>query len=265
MVGHCANHVLGQYIAFRQAEEYVCPLDGFCQRVEVTTVGRKVTLGFVQFLTVAGDDTLGVEHDDVFVSSAQGFVELGTGNGGSTGSVHYDTYIFNFLACHFEGIQKSGCRDDGRTMLVIVHHRDVQFFLQATFDFKTFRSLDVFQVDASESRGNRLDCFDELFRVLFVHFDVKNIDSTVYFEQKSLSFHHRFAGHGTDVAKSQNGRTVGNDSHQISFGGVFISILWILLYFETRFGYAGGVGERKVCLCAVRLGWNHLNLARLAL
>ena len=122
-------------------------------------------------------------------------------------------------------------------MLVIVHHRDVELFLQSAFDFKTLGSLDVFQVDTTESRGDGLHGFDEFFWILFVHFDVENIDSTVYFEQKTFSFHHRFTGHSADVAQSQYGSTVRDDGHQVSLGSIFVSVLWILLDFKTRLGY----------------------------
>ena len=109
--------------------------------------------------------------------------------------------------------------------------------------FKAFRSLDVFQIDTPESRGNRLDGLDELFRILFVHFDVENIDSTVYFEQKSFPFHDRCPCHGTDISKAQYGRTIRDNCHQVTLGSIFISILWILFDFKTGFGYAWRIGE----------------------
>lgn len=51
--------------------------------------------------------------------------------------------------------------NDSCTVLVIMHYWDIQFFFQPVFYLETFGSLDIFQVDASEGRGNGFYCLDE--------------------------------------------------------------------------------------------------------
>jgi len=87
-------------------------------------------------------------------------------------------------------------------MLVIMHYGNVQFLLQTAFDFETFGSLDVLQVDASEGGGDGLYGFDEFVGILLVHFDVEHVDATVYFEQQAFTLHYRFAGHSAYVTQS---------------------------------------------------------------
>ena len=74
MVGHAAHHILCQYIAFGQAEEYVGAFDGFGKGMHVAAVGCKVTLLFGQVLAVAGDDAFAVQHQDVFTARAERLV-----------------------------------------------------------------------------------------------------------------------------------------------------------------------------------------------
>ena len=77
VVGHAAYHILRQYIAFGQAEEYVGAFDGFGKGVHVAAVGCKVTLLFGQVLAVAGDDAFAVQHQDVLAACAERFVQFG--------------------------------------------------------------------------------------------------------------------------------------------------------------------------------------------
>ena len=74
MVGHAAHHILCQYIAFGQAEEYVGAFDGFGKGMHVATVGCKVTFLFGQVFAVAGDDAFAVQHQDVFTARAERLV-----------------------------------------------------------------------------------------------------------------------------------------------------------------------------------------------
>ena len=172
--------------------------------MNVTTVSSKVTLGGIQLFTVAGDDTLRVEHDDVFVGSTQSFVQLGTRDGCCTGTVYHNLHVFNLLACHFEGIQETGCRDDGGAVLVVVHHGDVEFFLKATFNLKALWSLDILEVDTSEGWGNGFDGLDELFRVFLIDLDVEHVDAGIYLEKQTFTLHHRLGGMSTDVTQTQH-------------------------------------------------------------
>ena len=68
-------------------------------------------------------------------------------------------------------------------MLVVVHDRNIQFFFQACFDFETFRSFDIFKVDAAKSGGDGFYCLDKFVRVFFVHLNVEYVDTGKYLEQ----------------------------------------------------------------------------------
>ena len=131
-----------------------------------------------------------------------------SGDGGSTGTIDHEFHIFGFFALNFKRIDESCARDDGCAVLVVVHHRNVAFLFQATFDFKTFRCFDVLKVDAAESGGNRLNGSDKLFGVFFVELNVEAVESCENLKQQRLAFHHRFASQRTDVAQSEHGGAV---------------------------------------------------------
>ena len=122
-------------------------------------------------------------------------------------------------------------------MLVVMHDGDVEALLQTFFNVKALRRLDVFQVNTAKGRCYSFYGLAEFLRILFCYFDIKDVDTSIYFKQQAFTFHDRLSTHGTYISKSQYSRSVGNDSNQISFVGVSISIVRILLYFETWIGY----------------------------
>ena len=166
--------------------------------------GGKFALLLRQVFAINTNNAARVEHHDVFLARAKGAIETGAGNGGRTGTVHNDAGIFQFLACHVDGVDQAGSRDDGRSVLVVVHHWDVELSFQAAFNLKTLRCLDVFQVDATERRGNGLHCLNELVGVFLVDFDVESVNAGIYLKEQTLTFHHWFAAHGTDVAQAEH-------------------------------------------------------------
>ena len=93
-------------------------------------------------------------------------------------------------------------------MLVVVHHGDVEFRLQALLDLEAFRSLDVLQVDASEGGGDGLHRLDEFVRVFLVYLDVEHVDASENLKQQALALHNGLSGQGADVAQAQHGRTI---------------------------------------------------------
>ena len=149
-------------------------------------------------------------------------------------------------------------------MLVVVHHGDVEFGLEGVLDFETFRSLDVFQVDAAERGGDSLHNFDKLLRVLLVDFDVKDVDARVNLEQERLAFHHRLAREGANIAQPENRRAVRNHGDEVALAGVFVGQVVVLLDFEAGHSHARSVSEAQVRLGAVGLGGHNLDLAGFA-
>ena len=78
-------------------------------------------------------------------------------------------------------------------MLVVVHHRNIQFFFQTAFDFKAFWSFDVFEVDTAEGGSDSLYGCNEFFRVFFIDFDIEYVNAGIDFEEQPFTFHYRFA------------------------------------------------------------------------
>ena len=68
-------------------------------------------------------------------------------------------------------------------MLVVVHNRDVELRFQALFNFKTFGSLYIFQVNAAKSWRDGFNSGYYLINVFFVYFDVENINIGKNFKQ----------------------------------------------------------------------------------
>ncbi len=170
-------------------------------------------------------------------------------------------HLGDVLAGNLQRILQSGCRDDGGAVLVVVHDGDVERALQPFLDGETLRRLDVFEVDAAERRGNLLHRLAELVGVFLVDLNVEDVDTAVDLEQQSLAFHDRLAAHGTDVAQSQYGSTVGDDRHEVALVGVFVDVVGVLLNLQTGERHPRRVGEGEVCLRTIRLGGFHLNLS----
>ena len=146
-------------------------------------------------------------------------------------------------------------------MLVVVHDRNVEGFLQTLLDIEALRCLDVLEVDATKGGGNALYSFAELLWVFLVDLDVEDVDAAINFEKQSLTFHNRLAAHSTDIAQAQYGCSIADDCHQIAFIGIFIRIVGVLLNFQTGVGDTWRIGQRKVCLCTIGLGRLYFNFS----
>ena len=93
-------------------------------------------------------------------------------------------------------------------MLVIMHHRNIKFLLQSALYLEALRRLDILKIDTSECRCDRLHGLDKLGRILLIYLNIKHIDTTIYLEKKSLSFHHWLTAERSDVSKSKDCCTV---------------------------------------------------------
>ena len=145
-------------------------------------------------------------------------------------------------------------------MLVIVENGDIHPLFQAVLDFKTFRRLDVFKVDAAEGRFQRGNGFDEFFRIGLIDFDVKHINAGKLLEEHALAFHDRLAGECTDIAKTEHGGAVGNDGNQIGARSEEIRLQRVGFDGLTGVGDTGGVRERQVALVIEGLGRGYRHL-----
>ena len=146
-------------------------------------------------------------------------------------------------------------------MLVVVENRDIHPLLQAVFNFKTLRRLDVFEVDAAKRRLQRGDRFDKFLRVGLIHFNIKDINPGELLEEHALAFHDGFTGERADIAKPQHGRAVGNHRDQIGAGGEVIGLQRVGFNRLTGIGNPRRIGERQIALVVQRLGRGDGNLA----
>ena len=109
-------------------------------------------------------------------------------------------------------------------MLVIVEHWNVHLFLEGLLDYKTIGRLDVLEVYTTKTASECLDDVNELLRVLLVNDEVDRVDICELFEEDGFAFHDWLTSQRPDVTKSKDCSAVGNNSHHISFVGVFIRL-----------------------------------------
>ncbi len=146
-------------------------------------------------------------------------------------------------------------------MLVVVHHGDVHFSLQALFDLETLRGLDIFEVDAAESRAESLDDIYKLVGVGLVDFNVKAVETREYFEKQTLAFHHGLAGQSADIAQTEHCRAVGDHGHKIALVGIFVNIVRIVFDLKAGIGHAGRVGQGQVGLGGIGFGGDYFDFS----
>ena len=146
-------------------------------------------------------------------------------------------------------------------MLVVVHHRNVAFLFESVFHAETFRSLDVLQIDAAESRRDCFHGLHHLVGVFFIYLDIEGVDPGEDFEKKGFPLHHRLSRQRADVAKAEHGCAVGNDPYEVTLVGVFVDIVRIIFDFQTWIGHSGRIGKRQISLGFVGLCRNHFYFA----
>ena len=260
VVGHALNHRSIHKSAFAQPQEHVGPF----HRVGQTVVGllrRVALLAFAQPFAARVDVAAAVEDRHVLALHAELLVDVQAGHGGRTRPADHHADVFDVFAGELQRIDQRRRTDDGRTVLVVVHQRDVQLFLQAALDLERFRRLDVLQIDAAEGGRNGLHRGDKLVDVGGVHFDVEHVDVGEHLEQHPLPFHHRLARLRPDVAQPQHRGAVADDRDQVALGGVLVHVLRLLGNGHARLCHAWAVRQAEVTLRAVRLGGDHLHLA----
>src|SRR5207248_1057080 len=84
--------------------------------------------------------------------------------------------LIDLLSDDLQGIQESGGRDDGGSVLVVMKNRYRQALLELLLDLEALRRLDVLQVDPAKCRRDPRDRFNEDIRVFRVDLDVEHVD-----------------------------------------------------------------------------------------
>ena len=105
-VGHRADHLLGQDVAYGKAQEDVGADKGFGQGVHVAVSGEGPLHG-VEVGAGSGDDSLAVAHYDVLAAHTELDVEVGAGDGGGTGSVDHQPDVLYLLVLQLQGVKQA--------------------------------------------------------------------------------------------------------------------------------------------------------------
>ena len=254
LVGHAADHVLGEGAFDGEAEEDVSTFDGVH---EGAGFGFDGVGGFplVHALGAAlVDHAFGVGEGDVHGVHAHGLEELDAGDGGGAGAVDDEFGGFQVAAGEVAGVDEAGGGDDGGSVLVVVEDGDVHEFAQALLDDEALGGLDVLQVDAAEAGAEVADGVDELVDVFGVNAEVYAVDVGEAFEEGDLAFHDGLGAESAEVAEAEDGGAVGDDGDHVALGGVIVDEGGVAGDVQAGLGDAGGVGEGEVAGGGERFG-----------
>jgi len=132
---------------------------------------------------------------------------------------------------------------------------------QPLLDVEALRRLDVFQVDATEGRLQRLDDAHNLVGIGGVDLDVEDVYVGEALKKQTLALHHRLAGQGADVAQAQHRRAVGDHGDQVAASRVLERLQRVLVDLPHRLGHPRRVGQGEVALGGAGLGQGNGDLA----
>src|SRR5882672_10847638 len=93
--------------------------------------------------------------------------------------------------------------------------RNIEFFLEAVFNFETTRGGNVFEINATESGRDRLDGAHDLVRVFRIQTNRKGIDAAEFLEEHRLAFHHRHGRRRPNIPKPKHRCSISYDGHGI--------------------------------------------------
>jgi len=222
--GHLFHHLSLQRPTRRQAEEDVRARHGLGQRARLRD--PRVTRFVRIHACVASliDDAPAVGDHDIGLVDAEAHQQVQTGNRRRTRAGTHELGSGNVLADALEAIEHGGGGDDRGPVLIVMEHRDRQALAQPAFDLETFRRLDVFQIDATESRFQARDNVRQLVRIVLVDLDVEHVDAGELLEQAGLALHDRLAGQRADVAQAQYSRAIGHHRHQVAARSQFVGL-----------------------------------------
>ena len=151
------------------------------------------------------DHALGVAQHHVRRLETNRLDKIETRNAGCSRAIADQTRRVDVATRQVNGIDHARSRDYRCSVLVIVKNRDVHHLAQALFDVKALGSLDVLKIDSAERRTEVFDRADEFVRIFGRDLKVYGVDIGKAFEQDCLSFHDRFRGERSEVAKTQDG------------------------------------------------------------
>src|SRR5918994_2118845 len=244
------------------SDEHVRAGQGVAQRpgeaVGVGVLGHPA-LALVQPLAALVEHAVAVAGDDL--AGPLGLEDLDDGDPGRPRARQHHPDRVQVLADHPQGVGQGGQDDDGRAVLIVVEHRDVERLPQPALDLEAAGGGDVLQVDPTVAGGQQLDRADDLVGVLGGQADRPGVDPGELLEQQGLALHHRQRRMGPDVAEAEHGRAVGDHGHGVALDGELAGVARVGRDRPADPGHPGGVGHRQVVAGAQRHLGGDLELA----
>ena len=178
---HGCNHLRAEDVAARQANKHIGTFQRLGQRISFRS-GSKEPLVLVEICPVFVQQAFGIKHQQVFGFHSEADEQFAAGDGRCTGTVDHHFHRSDVFVYDTQGIDQSGTGDDGGTVLIVVHDRDIQFLFQAAFDFKAFGGFDIFQVYPAERGFERFYDTHEFIHIGAIDFEIEYINIGEEFE-----------------------------------------------------------------------------------
>ncbi len=159
---------------------------------------------------------------------------------------HQHLEVLQVPAGQLHGVQQRRHHHDGRSVLVVVEHRDLELLHQPLLDLEAARRGDVLQVDAAEAGRHQPDRADDLVGVGRVQADREGVHAGELLEQAALALHHGHRRLRADVAQAQHGRAVGDDGDGVALDRVLEGLVLVVGDRQADPGDAGRVDHREV-------------------
>ncbi len=194
------------------------------------------------------EDPLGVGHDDVVRIDSQLDEEAGGGDARRPGAGDNDGGHRDVAACQLEGVEKGGSSDDGRAVLIVVEHGDVEAVPESLLDIEALGGLDVLEIDPANGGCQELAELDDVVGLGSVDLEIEHIDVGKSLEEDGLALHDGLARQGSDVPQSEDCRPVGDNGDEIASIGVAKGCVGIIGDDQAGLGHTRGVGEAQVGL-----------------
>ena len=261
LVRHLRDHLRLQHAAGRNPEKHVRARDHIGQRALVGCLRISRLPSVHQPFATLVDKAVDIADPDVLALRAHRHQKIEARDGGRPCPGSDDLDVRKRLAVQEQSVGDGGCDDDGGAVLIVMEHRNLHPGLQLLLDLEALRALDVFKVDAAESRLQRRDRLDHALDGVGCYLDIEHVDAGELLEQDRLAFHHRLGCERADIAETEHGRAVRHHRDQIGSPGERRRFRWISDDLFAGRGHARRIGQREIALVGERLGGLDFELA----
>ncbi len=102
-----------------------------------------------------------VTDDNIIGWNSHDFQQLNTSNRCGAGAIANNLDAFHVATGQVKRIDQTRSGNDGGAMLIIMENRNIQLVTKLLFNDKTFRCLDIFEVDSAKGWRHQLDRADK--------------------------------------------------------------------------------------------------------